>query len=84
MNDNITTITDRGQVSIPAELRRELSLSKGRRLLWERLSNREIRVTVVEDLRPAGASSVLGFARRFRVEPRSTRSWMDELRSGES
>ena len=32
---------------------------------------------------PAGAMAMLGFARRFRPEPRATRDWMDELRAGE-
>ena len=32
---------------------------------------------------PAGALAMLGFARRFRPEPRSTADWMDELRAGE-
>jgi hypothetical protein len=30
-----------------------------------------------------GARAVLGFARRFRAEPRSTSQWMSELREGE-
>ena len=32
---------------------------------------------------PAGAMAMLGFARRFRLEPRTTADWMDELRAGE-
>ena len=32
---------------------------------------------------PAGALAMLGFARRFRPEPRTTADWMDELRAGE-
>jgi hypothetical protein len=31
---------------------------------------------------PAGATAMLGFARRFRPEPRTTAAWMDELRAG--
>jgi hypothetical protein len=30
-----------------------------------------------------GARAVLGFARRFRAQPRSTSQWMSELREGE-
>ena len=81
--DNVTVVTDRGQVSIPADLRRELGLEKGKRLLWERVSDHELRVTLVDERRPTGASSVLGFARRFRPQARTTQSWMDELRDGE-
>ncbi len=32
---------------------------------------------------PAGAMAMLGFARRFRSERRTTTDWMDELRAGE-
>lgn len=32
---------------------------------------------------PAGALAMLGFARRFRPEPRTTADWMEELRAGE-
>jgi hypothetical protein len=32
---------------------------------------------------PAGAMAMLGFARRFRSERRTTAEWMDELRAGE-
>ena len=35
------------------------------------------------DRKPAGARSMLGFARRFRPECRSTAEWMEELRAGE-
>lgn len=83
-SSNTTVVTDRGQVSIPAELRKALGLAKGQRLIWERVSDRELRVIRVADDEPAGAMSVLGFARRFRPEPRTTESWMDDLRDGES
>ncbi len=32
---------------------------------------------------PAGALAMLGFARQFRPEARTTADWMDELRAGE-
>jgi hypothetical protein len=32
---------------------------------------------------PAGAEAMLGFARRFRLERRTTAEWMAELRAGE-
>jgi hypothetical protein len=35
------------------------------------------------DRQPAGAMAMLGFARRFRPERRSTAEWMNELRAGE-
>ena len=78
-----TVITDRGQTSIPATLRRELGLTQGQRLRWEKVSHRELRVSVMNEATPPGASSVLGYARRFRPARRRTREWMAELREGE-
>jgi hypothetical protein len=37
----------------------------------------------VQKKNPLGAHAMVGFARRFRKEPRSTESWMQELRAGE-
>ena len=80
---NITIVTERGQVSIPARLRHSLSLGKGRKLLWQKVSDHELRVTVVEEGPPVGAQAMRGFARRFRPRPRRTAEWMTELREGE-
>ena len=79
---SITSITERGQVSIPAHLRRELSLTRGRQLLWEKTGDREMKLVVLDDAEPPGARAMLGFARRFR-ETRTTESWMAELRNEE-
>lgn len=78
----ISVVTDRGQISIPSELRRELSIDKGRRLLWEKVGDRELRIVILPEAEPRGATAMLGFARRFRA-PRSTSEWMAELREGE-
>ncbi len=80
----ITVVTDRGQVSIPAHLRKELALTKGQRLLWQRSGERELRIVVLEPPAPRGAQAMRGFARRFRAERRTTAEWMAELREGES
>jgi bifunctional DNA-binding transcriptional regulator/antitoxin component of YhaV-PrlF toxin-antitoxin module len=74
-----SVVTETGRVSIPAHLRKELSLAKGQRLLWEKVGEREIRVTILPDPAPCGAVAMLGFARRFRPT-RRTREWMAELR----
>lgn|GEM_PF-632352 len=34
-------------------------------------------------VKPAGASAMLGFARRFRAQARTTADWMAELREGD-
>lgn len=78
----ISVVTERGQVSIPAELRKELAMEKGSRLLWERAANSELRAVVLPALSPQGSLQMLGFARRFRPT-RRTAEWMAELRQGE-
>lgn len=80
---DVTVVTERGQVSIPAELRRELDLEPGRHLRWERVTPKELRVVVLPEGKPGGARAMLGFARRIRAAPRRTRDWMRELREGE-
>lgn len=79
---DITTVTERGQISIPARLRDELALTRGQKLRWEKVNDHELRVVVVED-QPPGARAMLGFARRIHRQPRSTADWMRELREGE-
>ncbi len=79
----VSVITDRGQVSIPAELRKELHLDKGRHLLWERAGDAELRVVVLPEREARGSLRMLGFARRFRAT-RPTAEWMAELRAGEA
>ena len=80
----VTVVTDRGQVSIPAELQRDLDLAPGRRLRWEKVAPAELRVVVLPEAKPRGAGAMRGFARRFRDTPRRTGDWMRELREGES
>ncbi len=80
---NCSTVTERGQVSVPAELRRAMRLRAGQKLEWERVSDREMRVWLREES-PPGPLSVLGYARRMRGgAPRLTKEWMHELRDGE-
>ncbi len=81
MNDS--SLTERGQVSVPAGIRKAMGLRPGQKLHWEQISDREMRVSVREET-PSGPLSVLGYGRRFRSEPaRRTADWMKELREGE-
>jgi len=82
MNTLITTVTERGQVSIPAEIRKQLGLEPGQRLEWEVVSDQECRVRRSAGRRVAGAQAMRGFARQFRAV-RLTRAWMAELREGD-
>jgi AbrB family looped-hinge helix DNA binding protein len=79
----VTVVTERGQVSIPAGLRRDLDLAPGRRVRWEKVSPTEVRVVVLAAEKPPGAEAMRGFARRFREQPKHSDEWMRELREGE-
>jgi AbrB family looped-hinge helix DNA binding protein len=78
------TLTERGQVSIPAALRKAMHLRTGQRLRFEQISEREMRV-IVDPAVVEGPMSVLGYARQLRsAAPRRTAEWMKELRDGEA
>ncbi len=81
-----TVVTERGQISIPAAIRRELGLKPGQALIWEQVSPTEclVRVPYKKKKKPLGAMAMLGFAARFRGEKgRTTAEIMAELREGE-
>ena len=82
MKTNITVVTERGQVSVPAAIRRRLKVTPGTRLKWVPLSEGECKIVVVHEQPGPGAKSMLGYARQFR-ETRSTHQWMKEMREGE-
>ena len=79
-----TTITERGQVSIPAEIRREMHLTPGQSLIWERVSATECRVIVSAPSRvKPDPVAALNFAREHGLETMPTDEWMRILREGE-
>ena len=66
MHDDMTTVlTERGQTSVPASLRHGAALRPGRRLHWQRMSDREFRVIVDTADTAPGPLAALGWARRF-------------------
>lgn len=82
MDSQICTLTERGQISMPAALRRQMHLKAGQRLRWEPVSATEVRI-VVEAAQPDPVAA-LGFGSRSRKgAARSTADWMKELRAGE-
>ena len=83
MSKIVTTLTTRGQVSMPASLRREMHLHSGQHLIWEKVSEYECRVLVQDESKPLKATAMLGFARKLRQKSRRTGDWMKELREGE-
>ena len=82
MKSLVTTLTERGQASLPASLRKEMGLRPGNRLRWQKLSSREGRLLVESGKQVAGPKAMLGFAKTFR-RPRRTADWMRDLRAGE-
>ncbi|RYD83101.1 MAG: sporulation regulator [Verrucomicrobiaceae bacterium] len=80
-----TTITEWGQVSIPAELRHEMHLTPGQTLIWEKISDDELRVRVQPVLATkADPFAAIGFAQRHGLTThQSTEDFMRELREGE-
>ena len=84
MPANMSTLTERGQVSMPASLRKQMRLRTGQRLRWERISERECRI-MVEPETPAGPMAVLGYGPKLRGDRgRRTADWMSDLRAGET
>jgi len=80
---NESTLTERGQISVPATLRKAMNLRPGQRFQFAAVSDREFRVIARNDT-PAGPMAALGYARRLRIAPaRRTSDWMQELREGE-
>jgi AbrB family looped-hinge helix DNA binding protein len=82
IESSITTVTTRGRVSIPADLRKELDLARGQCLLWEKVNAREIRIVVLDNPPVPGAQAMRGFVRRL-TPTQTTSEWMVELRDGE-
>jgi AbrB family looped-hinge helix DNA binding protein len=79
-----STITERGQVSIPAELRREMQLSPGQTLIWEQVSPTECRVVVAPKAKiKPDPLAALRFAEEHGLETMRTDDWMKILREGE-
>ena len=82
MNAVVTTVTERGQVSIPASVRRRMGLRANAKVVWEVRNDGACEVRRVETPTAIGARAVLGWARRYR-SLRRTEDWMRDLRAGE-
>ena len=79
---HVTTLTERGQISIPADFRADLGLQPGQKLLWIASGDHALLLTVCETPKRKSFMEALGYARTFR-ETKSTAEWMKELREGE-
>ena len=79
-----TTITERGQVSIPAELRRDMNLKPGQTILWEKVSAKECRLIIEPHtvIKPDPVRA-LNFAMEHGLPQRRSGEVLAELREGE-
>ncbi len=84
MNTLVTVITERGQTSVPAKIRKQLNLKPGQKLRWERIADNECRVFRDQSEDSPGPLAMLGYARKFNPkDTRTTDEWVRELREGE-
>jgi len=86
MKGVLTTLTERGQVSMPASLRRQLRLKSGQPLIWEKVSDDECRVRIVRRREAEDVKSMRGFMKSFQAGsslPKTTAGWMKLLREWE-
>jgi len=82
-----TVLTDRGQVSVPASIRKKAALQAGQRLLWRQTAPGCFSVTVErEPSKKSRAVDVIGYAARFFPDglPGRTDDVMRALRQGET
>lgn len=83
VNAEVTHLTERGQVSFPAALRRSMNLRTGQKFRWEPVSPTEVRIHIIADVE-ADPQKALGFGPRLRNNPaRRTADWLKELRASE-
>ena len=79
------TITERGQVSIPAQLRREMHLEAGQTVVWEKVSATECRLLILSsEPNSPDPIAALNFARHHGLEEGSSDDYLRNLRAGES
>lgn len=84
MNTLMTVVTERGQTSIPAKIRKQMNLKPGQKLRWQKVGDNECRVFHDCSEEGLGPIAMLGYARKFNPQdPRTTDEWMRELREGE-
>lgn len=84
MSAHVSTLTERGQVSMPAVVRRQLGIQPGQSLIWKAVSEDECRVRVVRRSLGKERNSMRGFIRDLQKDgPTTTAEWMALLRAGD-
>lgn len=70
----ISKISDRGQVSVPADVRDALGLQAGSSMRWEICADGSARVTPWRFFPKRSAVDLIGYAKQFRT-PKRTEEW---------
>ena len=70
-----TKVSVRGQVALPAAVRRKLDIKVGDTLQWQFLSDGGVRMSLIQKPRAKDMRDMLGFANRFRKTRPST-DWL--------
>ena len=79
------TITERGQVSIPAQLRREMHLEAGQTVVWEKVSATECRLLILSpEPNTPDPIAALSFARQHGLDEGSSDDYLRSLRADEN
>ncbi|MEI7899177.1 MAG: AbrB/MazE/SpoVT family DNA-binding domain-containing protein [bacterium] len=82
-----TILTERGQISIPAAIRKKANLVPGQRLLWHQTGHNTFSVTLeTVPKKRRRAVGLIGYARRFFPDggmPKRTDEVLKLLRQGE-
>jgi bifunctional DNA-binding transcriptional regulator/antitoxin component of YhaV-PrlF toxin-antitoxin module len=79
----VTVVTERGQTSIPAALRRRNRIKAGVKLRWQQVSETEFRVQALT-ASPPNIKAMVGYAKRFHpADKRGSDEILRELREGD-
>ncbi|NDG72664.1 MAG: sporulation regulator [Proteobacteria bacterium] len=83
MKEAVTQLTERGQISMPAFIRRKLGLLPGRKIIWKCISENEIKL-IVGERKPKPKGVMRGAMKNYQAgTPGTTADWMRVLREGE-
>ena len=84
MKDAVTKLTERGQVSMPAFIRKKMGLLPGRKIIWKYISQNEIRL-LISERKPKQKGVMRGAMKKYQAgESGTTADWMRVLREGEA
>ena len=84
MKDAVTKLTERGQVSMPAFIRKKMRLMPGRKIIWKYISQNEIRL-LISERKPKQKGAMRGAMKKYQAgESGTTADWMRVMREGEA